>query len=345
VMVFIFLLAGILFYYSLILHEQTFALEAAGWKREITCMKLSDMVSKTYAGGDGTNWGGNVDINFAILKGGTIIFGDFNADVNALGGYGTYDANAVAYYNCNNNELNLYPFLYDANVHLYVNYGQDCGLGNDDEIDQLIADLNNYGMVFLEEPKLSNVYENSFDDWVYNGGLLILGGQVLKSNGTFITQEYYKIANQIDKNAVVVDTHILYPDLEPGGLINFLLFDEAPYFQDSNSLHVIARYVDNNYAAISNWYYGEGEVIHIADYNTATFDAGGQQTDTNFAYVAARPALHGGYYIGPVEFDYSAYSGVSECEFFTTLYGEGTKVWDIINIQNENGVIFVEQEN
>lgn len=343
-MAFIFLLVGVLFYAALILQEQGFLLEEAGWEREITCMKLSDIVSKTYSGGNGTKWGGDVDVNFAILKGGTIIFGDFNADLNRLYGYGTYNPNNIAYYNCNDNELKLYPFMIDANVHLYVNFGQDCGLGNDDELDQLIADQNNYGIIFLEEPKLANPYYDQFDNWVYNGGILIVSGQARIQNGVFITQTYSKLASQQDRNATIVASHRFYPDLEPGGLIDFLLFNEAPYIVDSATLNVIARYTDNNYAAMSYWYYGAGEVIHIADYNTTTFDANGVPTDNNFAYIGAFPALSGGWFLGPFEFDYSAYSGVSECEFYTTLYGAGTKVWDIIAVDNTDGVIFVGRE-
>jgi hypothetical protein len=308
-------------------------------------MKLSDIVAKSYSGGNGTKWGGDVDINFAILKGGTIIFGDFNADINALQGRGTYDADRIAYYNCNNNELKLYPFLSDRNVHMYVNYGQDCGLGNDDELDDLVADQNNYGMIFLEEPKLSNSYYDLFDNWVYNGGILIVSGQTRVQNGPFITQEYRKLTGQQDRNATLVATHRFYPDLHPGGVVNFLLFNETPYFLDSNTLNVLARYDDNNYAAMSYWYYGAGEVVHVADYNTSTFDINGNPTDHNFAYIGAFPALSGGWITEPYEFDYSAYSGVSECEFFTTLYGEGTKVWDIISVDNVDGVIVVDKED
>jgi len=195
----------------------------------------------------------------------------------------SYDIKAAYYYRGPEEEQYLKSFMQSQfNADIYEEGGAQNGL------EDLINNINNYGFVVIESPELNTNDFNDFKDvaepYVANGGVLIVGGQLLSAQGKILTGVTFKKISgesESDKKATVVRedefltfdvrdqpqfTQSYYVENSPGAteFIDIARFNESDIeFED----------ILDNKIAIARWEYGNGKVLFFSDFD-ATYFAG-----------------------------------------------------------------------
>ena len=193
----------------------------------------------------------------------------------------SYNIKSAYYYRGPGQEEYLKSFMqdkFDADIY------QEGGSGND--LNALIANINNYGIVVMESPELSTNVFNDFkaaaEPYVNNGGFLINGGQLLAAQGKTMTGvTFQKIAgtSSSDKVATVVREDALLTF----HVTDQIQFTQAYYIQNvpgAVDFTDIARFNESdinfqdildNKIAMARWSYGYGKVIFFSDFDATYF--------------------------------------------------------------------------
>ncbi|MFH0867869.1 MAG: hypothetical protein V1831_01020 [Candidatus Woesearchaeota archaeon] len=191
----------------------------------------------------------------------------------------TYDVSAAYYYK---DETYLKQFMidnFDAGV--YCENSDDCPLGN---MDTLIANINNYGVIVMEAPEFPTSKYNDIKDpieaWVLGGGFFMQSGRPFAADKReMLGVEFNKVTGDAgkDKPATV---------LRNDEIISFeygenIIFKQVYYIEDVSigaNLVDIARFnesdveiadIMDNKIALARWLYGSGKVIFFSDFDAA----------------------------------------------------------------------------
>lgn len=180
----------------------------------------------------------------------------------------TFDVRTAYYYDSEEFLKNFMIEKFDADV-----YNPD----SENDFDALTANLTNYGLVVIEHPLLPassfNNKKEDFEDYVSDGGLLMLSGQITSSQGgNMLGVEYYKKSGQSesDRNATINQTDE-YLTFQVGENI---VFSQAYYTVNTSSsqnFKALVRFNEDNNIAISRWNYDNGSVYYFSDFDATYF--------------------------------------------------------------------------
>jgi hypothetical protein len=200
-----------------------------------------------------------------------------------------YDIAAAYYYRGPGEEEYLKSFMeeeFDADVY------RENGAEGINDLDALIDNFNNYGIVVMESPELPTSVFNDFSDaaesYVNNGGLLMLGGELVSAQGkTLAGATFYKTSGQSesDRLATVVREDIFLAFWERENIV----FSQAYYVENSDAEDFtdIARFNESdiefedildNKIALARWKYGSGKVLFFSDFNAEYFSGNFQES-------------------------------------------------------------------
>jgi len=249
---------------------------SSGFSNNQKCVRIARILNSVYGSGPGTDWNGFFDGNVIVLSDSYVVFGDVNFSAELLDDENVGDFNGLAaYYSCGSEERMLLPFMQMYGVDVY--YSGSCSSVSDSNLNLLISRLDQYDVVFLENPLLNyNSYRNAFDSWVASGGTLVVTEYLYNRYWGIIMTNFWWRGHWTDQNTYVVGSHPSYPFV-PGQTI---FFHKCPaIFWNVNR---VSNYSFFNLPALSYFSYGSGELIFFPDLNAVVFG-----TDWNFPKVVA----------------------------------------------------------
>lgn len=184
----------------------------------------------------------------------------------------TYEIKA-AYYFKDNDDAFLKDFMSnDLQADIYSSQS-----GYED-FDDLANKIDTYDLVVIEHPLFPtsdfNQYEDDIEDFVSDGKILILSGEIVSAQGREMANvKFYKKSGQSisDRNSTVVYED---PYLAIGQNQN-IVFAQAYYVEkqsQANSFTVIAEFNSDGKDAIARWNYGSGKVFYFSDFDVSFFN-------------------------------------------------------------------------
>ncbi len=202
-------------------------------------------------------------------------------NVEGYCGYGNCQSSIAykkkaAYYH--KDEIKLKQFMIDnfyADIYEYK---------TDQDIDDLIANINDYGLVVLESPELDtseyNNLKNVVESFVSSGGVFMQSGRPIAANKReMLGVKFFKITGDAgkDKPATVIrgDEFITFEYSDQ------IVFNQVYYIEDvsiGSSLVDIARFnesdveiadIMDNKIAVARWPYGKGKALFFSDFDAA----------------------------------------------------------------------------
>ena len=219
------------------------------------CYKISNFISAVYAGGDGTNI--TTKTTYVIS-----IYNDGRVDVNPKLGQNI----TFAYYCCHSDECDYLGGELKERFVISEYIDDGCG-GDGPNITKLVDEIFQYDFVFLEDPHLNDVNETNLNQFVLDGGAVVISEH--------IKHDLFGLTLGTQSNgrnpATVVNTDPRY-NLELGQGIEF---DEKPAIIVADvgnpTFKIIANYTYDSrkgeLAGIAIWRYGLGEVSFFSDFN------------------------------------------------------------------------------
>lgn len=150
------------------------------------------------------------------------------------------------------------------------------------DMDALISNINNYGLVAIEDSEISpsdwNTYRVNFQDYVSSGGLLMISGYTSIADGReMLGVKFYKKSGEAttDQNATVINEDN-FLSLNTGEKVEFA---QAYYVIndsiESENFTRVAKFVDPSFDeennAIASWNYGSGSAYYFSDFDAEYF--------------------------------------------------------------------------
>ena len=141
------------------------------------------------------------------------------------------------------------------------------------EISQLASNVNNYGFILMENPKLSaadfNSYKDEIENFTANNGILLLSGEISADGSNLAGAQFYK---KTDQSAAGRDSTINKTDSYfDFGLGSDLLFSDAYYAAKSsgNNFLSFASFTSDGNNATASWNNGNGTVYFFSSLSSA----------------------------------------------------------------------------
>ena len=213
----------------------------------------------------------------------TISFEDVNGTILNIGGFCgkssseidiRFDVKAAYYYK----EEELFEDFIVENFNADI-YSYDDPVN---DMDALISNINNYGLVAIEDPEISpsdwNAYRVGFQDYVSSGGLLMISGYTSIADGReMLGVKFYKKSGEAstDQNATVINEDD-FLSLNTGEKVEFA---QAYYVIndsiESENFTRVAKFDDSSFDeennAIASWNYGSGSAYYFSDFDAEYF--------------------------------------------------------------------------
>ncbi|MBI2659506.1 hypothetical protein HYX05_05405 [Candidatus Woesearchaeota archaeon] len=191
-----------------------------------------------------------------------------------------------AYYYSKETDSFLKDFINDS-FHGDIYFG--------DEIDDLMANINNYGILVFEHPDISpsdfDEFKAAVEDYSSRGGLIMFSGQLVSAQGqNLVGADFRKKSGQStsDRNATVNSTD-QYLELNVGESI---VFRQAYYVENKSNaadFKQIATFNQDQTNALSKWKYGNGSVYFFSDFDVSFFSG----NFTTLVQEAAKSLIEG----------------------------------------------------
>ncbi|MBI2651613.1 hypothetical protein HYX01_04025 [Candidatus Woesearchaeota archaeon] len=238
---------------------------------KINATKLSDFAALPY---------NRTKKLFGAIYDYTIFFTDESgASINVEGFCGigsskaniSYDVNSAYYYDDEDDSF-LKDFMKN-NLNADI-YSEE----SDNDFDDLMANIANYGFIVIEHPLLSSsVFEDNkqkIENFTSNKGILMLSGEIVSAQGKEMAGvKFYKKAGQSisDRNSTVIanDNFLSFAIGEN------IVFRQAYYVEnqsDAKNFVDIVKFNDDNETAVSRWSYGNGSVFYFSDFDVSYFN-------------------------------------------------------------------------
>jgi len=213
----------------------------------------------------------------------TISFEDANGTTLNIGGFCgktsseidiRFDVKAAYYYK----EEELFEDFIVENFNADI-YSYDDPVN---DMDALISNINDYGLVAIEDPEISpsnwNAYRVAFQDYVSSGGLLMISGYTCTASGReMLGVKFHKKSGEAssDQNATVINEDD-FLSLNIGEKVEFA---QAYYVIndsiESENFTRVAKFDDPSFDeennAIARWNYGSGSVYYFSDFDAEYF--------------------------------------------------------------------------
>ncbi len=199
----------------------------------------------------------------------------------------SYNITAAYYYKGPGNDDFLKNFM-ESQFNADVYYDSSEGAGASEDLDALINNINNYGVIVLEAPEWSvgneyNPFRAVAEPWVEAGGFLMISGELVSGQKKeMVGVAYEKDAglSSPQEHATVVNEDE-YLDFDLG---ESLIFDQGFTVEDAATAPPAVNFKDvvrfnesdiefddilDNKIAIARWNYGEGKVFFFSDFDTS----------------------------------------------------------------------------
>lgn len=225
------------------------------------CLEFSNLISLVFVAGDGATINTSIENVIHVYKDGTIyVEKKIGEEKMALG-----------YYCCHLNECGFLGTELDENFEVTRYITDSCG--DNPTVNQFISEIDQYNIVFLEDPHLDYVDATNLDSYVYGGGITVISEHIKQDLfGVNLNDLANLEKGESGPEAEVVNTDSRY-SLELG---QRLLLNEKPAVKvddvpEEITFTTIAKYlVEENLAGIAIWSYGLGEVSYFSDFDERT---------------------------------------------------------------------------
>lgn len=147
------------------------------------------------------------------------------------------------------------------------------------DIDALAGNLNNYQLLVMEHPLLSaskyNAYKDDFENFVSNGGYMIISDELTISQGKDLVGATFYKQSQTGQTAIVNNTDP-YLSLQVGQSMAFAQYNyvrnNTASVPPAAGFTTIAAFNQTNDNAIARWNYGNGAVYFFSDFDVSNFN-------------------------------------------------------------------------
>ena len=150
------------------------------------------------------------------------------------------------------------------------------------DFDALISNLNNYGLVAIEDPEISpsdwDNYKISFQDYVSSEGLLMISGYTsIADCREMLGVKFYKKSGEAttNQNATVINEDEFLSITTQENVTFAQAYYIINYAITSENFTRIAKFVhpsfDEENNAIARWNYGSGTIYYFSDFDATYF--------------------------------------------------------------------------